>query len=76
MIDHQIYRKMHQRADGFTFESPSTQYQYDRRPDTISKTASAPQDVFLLLPPDTYGFYLTEKKWSEFVTIGRVLRSI
>jgi hypothetical protein len=64
MIDHKVYKKMHQYADAFTFDVAEANYLYDRRPSFVTNSYPRSNDVFLLLPPDTYGFYLTEKKWS------------
>lgn len=65
MVDHQMYRRMHPSADAFMFDKPQTHLQYDRWPDTIAATEAASNNLFILFPPDTYGFYLTEKKWGE-----------
>ncbi len=65
MIDHRMYRKMHENALAFRFERPSTTYPFDRMPAYLS-VEQDPQDMpFLLMPPDIHGFYLNEKKWSK-----------
>ena len=75
MIDHQTYRKMHQYAEAFKFDIATT-YHLDPRPPYLSREADPTTDIFTLLPPDTHGFYFTEKKWSELpamLSSGRLL---
>lgn len=63
MIDHKIYRKMHEYAQTFQFERPKTTHPFDRMPAYLS-AEQEPSDIdFLLMPPDIHGFYLNEKKW-------------
>ena len=63
MIDHKIYRKMHENARAFQFERPWTTYPFDRMAASLSIEQDPSQTYLNLLPPDIYGFYLNEKKW-------------
>lgn len=65
MIDHKIYRKMHQYAHAFQFERPTTTYPFDRMPAYLSAEQEPSDTSFLLMPPDIHGFYLNEKKWIQ-----------
>lgn len=63
MIDHGIYRKMHERALAFKFDKPKLTHSFDRLPAYL-KIEQKPSDIsILLLPPHIHGFYLNEKKW-------------
>ena len=63
MIDHKIYRKMHEQSISFQFKRPDTTYRYDRMPASADVDQIPSDIIFLLMPPDVHGFYLTEKKW-------------
>jgi SpoVK/Ycf46/Vps4 family AAA+-type ATPase len=63
MIDHKIYRKMHEHARAFTFDRPSRTHAFDRMPAYLSVAQEASDMFFLLMAPDIHGFYLNEKKW-------------
>lgn len=63
MIDHRIYRKMHEYAAAFQFEKPTETYPFDRLPAYLSNEQKPSDESLLLLPPDIHGFYLNEKKW-------------
>lgn len=63
MIDHTIYRKMHEFAQVFRFDRPTTTHPFDRMPAYLSADQEPSEISFLLMPPDIHGFYLNEKKW-------------
>lgn len=63
MIDHKIYRKMHEHSPAFRFQKPQTTYAFDPFPAYLRTDQEPPDDAFLLMPPDIPGFYLNEKKW-------------
>ena len=63
MIDHKIYRKMHENAQAFNFEKPATTHPLDHMPAYLSAEQEASDMFFPLMAPDIHGFYLNEKKW-------------
>jgi SpoVK/Ycf46/Vps4 family AAA+-type ATPase len=63
MIDHTIYRKMHNNALAFNFTKPETTHLFDHMPAFVTLEEEPSTDTLLLLPPDIHGFYLNEKKW-------------
>ena len=63
MIDHTVYRKMHEYAQAFRFDRPTTTYAFDRMPAYLSADEEPSEMSFLLMSPDIHGFYLSEKKW-------------
>ncbi|PVH93720.1 P-loop containing nucleoside triphosphate hydrolase protein [Periconia macrospinosa] len=63
MIDHAIYRKMHENAFAFRFEKPGRTHSFDRMPAFLTLEQEPLVESLLLLPPDIHGFYLNEKKW-------------
>ena len=63
MIDHRTFHRMHPGSEAFRFDKPD-RLPFDPRPSRGSLEPTDSQDLHLLLPPDTYGFYFTEKKWS------------
>jgi len=63
MIDHGIYRKMHEFAAAFKFDRPTTTYLFDRMPAYINVDQSPSATSLLLFSPVIHGFYLNEKKW-------------
>ena len=63
MIDHRTFHRMHPDSKAFRFDNPD-RLPFDPRPSRVSLETTGSQDLHLLLPPDTYGFYFTEKKWS------------
>lgn len=64
MINHQTYHKLHPNTEAFNFETAS-KLPFDPRPEYLFRSAADSADVFLLMAPDTRGFYFTEKKWSK-----------
>ena len=65
MIDHKVYRKMHEYAKAFHFDRPDTTHRFDQMPAYLSVEQEPSATSFLLLPPDIHGFYLNEKKWIQ-----------
>ncbi|KAF2239766.1 P-loop containing nucleoside triphosphate hydrolase protein [Viridothelium virens] len=63
MIDHQIYRKMHEHAQAFRFEKPAETHPFDRMPPYLNIEQKPSRVCFYIMPPDIHGFYLNEKKW-------------
>lgn len=63
MIDHKTYRKMHSNASAFQFVETAATYPFDQFPEYLTTETKPSNKSLLLLPPDTYGFYLNEKKW-------------
>ncbi|KAL9046326.1 MAG: hypothetical protein Q9214_000814 [Letrouitia sp. 1 TL-2023] len=63
MIDHQMYRKMHEHARAFYFERPNKTRPFDRMPASLSIEQKPSEMDYLLMPTETHGFYLNEKKW-------------
>ncbi|CAO2649162.1 Nn.00g101110.m01.CDS01 [Neocucurbitaria sp. VM-36] len=63
MIDHRMYRKMHESARAFQFNEVSIRYPFDRMALSLDNEQKPSDTSLLLLPPDIYGFYLNEKKW-------------
>ena len=63
MIDHRTYHRIHPGSEAFRFDKPD-RLPFDPRPSREFLETTGNQDLYLLLPPDTYGFYFTEKKWS------------
>ena len=64
MIDYRIYKRMHPTSEVFLFDNSSTLL-FDPRPLRVSQNTMGDEDLFILLPPNTYGFYFTEKKWRK-----------
>ena len=65
MIDYKMFQRFHPGSEAFHFDKPPPdEIPFDPRPTNVSFEAIGTQDLYLLLPPDTYGFYFTEKKWS------------
>ncbi|KAK3175194.1 hypothetical protein OEA41_002440 [Lepraria neglecta] len=62
MIDHRTFHRIHPDSKAFRFDKPD-RLPFDPRPPYVSLEAAGSQDLYLLLPPDTHGFYFTEKKW-------------
>ncbi|KAK0517014.1 hypothetical protein JMJ35_000169 [Cladonia borealis] len=62
MIDHKTFHRIHPGSEAFRFDKPD-RLPLDPRPLNASLETTDNQDLHLLLPPDTYGFYFTEKKW-------------
>jgi SpoVK/Ycf46/Vps4 family AAA+-type ATPase len=54
---------MHGDARAFTFERPEVTHAFDTMPAYLNIEQEPSQDCIMLLPPDTYGFHLNEKKW-------------
>ena len=63
MIDHKTFHRIHPGSEAFSFDQ-TARLPLDPRPLTKPLDSTGSQDLYLLLPPDTYGFYFTEKKWS------------
>ena len=63
MIDHRTYHRIHPDSEAFRFDKPA-RLPFDPRPSRESLRTTGSQDLHFLLPPDTYGFCFTEKKWS------------
>ena len=55
---------MHPSSEAFRFDNPD-RLPFDPRSPYMSLEAAGSEDLYLLLPPDTHGFYFTEKKWSK-----------
>ena len=70
MIDHKIYRKMHEHAQAFIYEKPATTHPFDRMPAYLSVEQEPSETSLLLMPPDIHGFYLNEKKWIKIFVDG------
>lgn len=69
MIDHKIFRKMHDNATTFQFNEPRTIHRHDSLPPFVEPSQEPSDLIYLLMQPDIHGFYLTEKKWSEFISL-------
>lgn len=63
MIDHKIYRKMHEHSEAFRFFVPHTTHAFDRLPAFLTAEQEPPDFCYDIMPPDIYGFYLNEKQW-------------
>ena len=65
MIDYQTYFKFHPSAAAYDFDR-AEKYPFDTRPMYLDSNADCNADLYCLMAPDTYGFYFTEKKWSQY----------
>ena len=70
MVDHSIYRKMHEHARAFTFERPSKTHPFDRFAPYLNYDEEPSNDQLLLMPLDIHGFDLNEKKWIQLFVDG------
>ena len=64
MIDYQTYSKMHPSAEVFDFEI-AEKLSFDARPSYLDLDTNGNADLYCLMAPGTYGFCLTENKWSK-----------
>ena len=65
MIDYQTYSKMHPSAAAFQINE-ADKLPFDTRPLYLDLDSTSSADICCLMPPDTYGFYFAEKKWSQY----------
>ena len=62
MIDYQTYLKLHPHTEAFRIQEED-KLPFDTRPTHLDLRSDGSVDIYSLMAADTYGFYLTEKKW-------------
>lgn len=65
MIDNQTYLKLHPNTAAFKLHGAEA-LPFDPRPLYLDLHTNGSADTYYLMAPDTYGFYFTEKKWSQY----------
>lgn len=66
MIDYQTYLKLHPHAAAFRIDEAEI-LPFDGRPPSLDLKSNGSADIHSLMAADTYGFYFTEKKWSQYL---------